>query len=164
MSWRRQGRNLEPLLPRLSQVHAEKVPRAGVGSAQARESHLLLQVSHLKMWWSNERIWKRAVKPEWDEEALLPPTLPLLTPRGVWRMSSEKWYCRLYRGRNWVLPCMKSNCILNTFSFSFHLSPFCYFHFPSPDFHSFIVSRFSSILISSVISSCLLLLWFWKHI
>lgn len=44
--------------------------------------------------------------------------------------------------------CMKSNCIVNTFSFPFHLYPFCYFLFPCPDFHSFTLSHFSSILIS----------------
>lgn len=102
-------------------------------------------------------------KEQWSLMGLKKPFPHSSSPficQGVWRISSEKWYCKLYRGRNWVLPRMKSNCIVNTFSFSFYLSPFCYFLFPSPDFYSFVVSHFHSDFIChfTVLSSFALIL------
>lgn len=105
----------------------------GLGSAQLKYKYPL-HSSKFLLW--NPKCSDLMEEPEkeqrnlrGDEDALPPPALPLHMPRGVWRISSEKWYCKLYRGRNWVSPRMKSNCIVNTSSFSFHLSPFCYFLF-----------------------------------
>lgn len=49
--------------------------------------------------------WRmEAGKEEWilrsEKKPFPPPCLPLRVLRVVWRISSEKWYCELDRGRN----------------------------------------------------------------
>lgn len=150
VSWGRQGRKLEPLLPRVWWVPAQKTPRLGLALLKCK-----YLIHFCKFLIQSPKCTDLMVEPgreQWSLTSMKKPfhprALPLHVPSGVQRIFSEKWYCKLDRGRNWVLLRMKSNCIVNTFSFSFHWSSFCYFLFSYPDFHSFIVSHFSSILIS----------------
>lgn len=150
VSWGRQGGKLEPLFPRVWQMPAQENTRLGLDLLKCK--YLIHSCKFLIQNPECTDLVGEDGKKQWSltsmKKPFPPPTLPLHMLRGVWRISSEKWYCKLDRGRNWVHLRMKSNCIVNTFSFSFHLYPFCYFLFSCPDFHSSIVSHFSSIIIS----------------